>query len=376
MIKDKLGFGLMRLPLIGADSKDIDIEQFKKMVDLYLERGFTYFDTSYVYHNGESENAVRKALTSRHARSEYRLASKFPAFLNIGESDKIEAVFQEQLDKCGVSYFDYYLLHNLNRSLVKFVEESGLFEHAQEWKKQGKILHLGFSWHDSAEELGRVLDRHPEIEFVQIVVNYYDWDEPVIQSRKCYETIRAHGCGVIAMEPVKGGTLAAVPESAKQRMEQLHPELTPSAWALRFAANLDGMIAVLSGMSNLEQVDDNTTSMKEFDELTGDELTVYGEAKAAIAEQWKIKCDWAKLDAAAPHGVPVSNVIRMYNSCLLQPNPYFAAELNYYKLFKEHYNCPDMESWDYSSCTKALDGLVDADGAVKEAAGFLSEHSF
>lgn len=376
MIKDKLGFGLMRLPLTGSDSADIDIEQFKKMVDLYLERGFTYFDTSYVYHNGQSENAVRKALTERHERSEYRLASKFPTFLNIDGKDKIEAVFQEQLDKCGVSYFDYYLLHNLNHDLVKFAEQSGLFELAKEWKKQGKILHLGFSWHDSAAELGKVLDRHPEIEFVQIVVNYYDWDEPVIQSRACYEAIRAHGCGVIAMEPVKGGTLANVPESVKVSMAKLNPELTPSAWALRFAANLDGMIAVLSGMSNLEQVEDNTTSMKEFAPLSDAEKAVYAEAKAAIADGWKIKCDWEKLDAAAPDGVPVSNVIRLYNSCLIQPNPFFAAELNYYRLFKELNNCADLESRDYSACTEALGGKLDANLAVKEASDFLNEHSF
>lgn len=261
MITNKLGFGLMRLPLCSAEQTDIDMEQFKKMVDLFLERGFTYFDTSYVYHNGESENAIRKALTERHDRNAYQLASKFPTFLNIQDEDKIETVFQEQLDKCGITYFDYYLLHSLKRDAVKRAEATGLFQRAKAWKANGKIRHLGLSWHDSAAELDKVLADHPEIEFVQIVINYYDWGEPIIQSKACYEVIRQHGCEVIAMEPVKGGMLAEVPAAAEERMKQLHPELSPAAWALRFAANLDGMITVLSGMSTLEQVEDNTASM-------------------------------------------------------------------------------------------------------------------
>ncbi len=377
MITNKLGFGLMRLPLCSAEQTDIDMEQFKKMVDLFLERGFTYFDTSYVYHNGESENAIRKALTERHDRNAYQLASKFPTFLNIQDGEKIEAVFQEQLDKCGVTYFDYYLLHSLKRDTVKQAEATGLFQRAKVWKANGKIRHLGLSWHDSAAELDKVLADHPEIEFVQIVINYYDWEEPIIQSKACYEVIRQHGCEVIAMEPVKGGMLAEVPAAAEERMKKLHPELSPAAWALRFAANLDGMITVLSGMSTLEQVEDNTASMQAFSPLDEKERAAYTVAVEEYRRNWKIQCsDWEKMDAAAPNHVPISAIIRLYNSCLLQPNPAFTADLNYYYLFKDNYGCDDFESWDYASCTDALGGELDVNAAMKEATDFLLKYSF
>ncbi len=377
MITNKLGFGLMRLPLCSAEQTDIDMEQFKKMVDLFLERGFTYFDTSYVYHNGESENAIRKALTERHDRNAYQLASKFPTFLNIQDEGKIEAVFQEQLDKCGVTYFDYYLLHSLKRDAVKQAEATGLFQRAKAWKANGKIRHLGLSWHDSAAELDKVLADHPEIEFVQIVINYYDWEEPIIQSKACYEVIRHHGCEVIAMEPVKGGMLAEVPAAAEERMKQLHPELSPAAWALRFVANLDGMITVLSGMSTLEQVEDNTASMQAFSPLDEKERAAYTVAVEEYRRNWKIQySDWEKMDAAAPNHVPISAIIRLYNSCLLQPNPAFTADLNYYYLFKDNYSCDNFESWDYASCTDALSGEPDVNAAMKEATDFLLKYSF
>lgn len=237
--------------------------------------------------------------------------------------------------------------------------------------------HLGLSWHDSAAELDKVLSDHPEIEFVQIVINYYDWEEPIIQSKACYEVIRQHGCEVIAMEPVKGGMLAEVPAAAEERMKKLHPELSPAAWALRFAANLDGMITVLSGMSTLEQVEDNTASMQVFSPLDEKEKAAYTVAVEEYRRNWKIQCsDWEKMDATAPNHVPISAIIRLYNSCLLQPNPAFTADLNYYYLFKDNYGCDDFESWDYASCTDALSGELDVNAAMKEATDFLLKYSF
>ncbi len=324
-----------------------------------------------------TDYTIRKALTERHDRNAYQLASKFPAFLNIQDGDKIEAVFQEQLDKCGVIYFDYYLLHSLKRDAVKQAEATGLFQRAKAWKANGKIRHLGLSWHDSAAELDKVLAYHPEIEFVQIVINYYDWEEPIIQSKACYEVIRQHGCGVIAMEPVKGGMLAEVPAAAEERMKKLHPELSPAAWALRFAANLDGMITVLSGMSTLEQVEDNTASMQAFSPLDEKERAAYTVAVEEYRRNWKTQCsDWDKMDATAPNHVPISAIIRLYNSCLLQPNPAFTADLNYYYLFKDNYGCDDFESWDYSACTDALSGEFNVNAAMKEATDFLLKYSF
>ncbi|MEI3059254.1 MAG: aldo/keto reductase [Oscillospiraceae bacterium] len=258
-----LGFGLMRLPLRSDSQKDIDMEQFKNMVDLFLERGSDYFDTSYVYHDGESENAVRKALVERHDRGSYRLASKFPAFMGFHTDEEIKKVFQEQLDRCGVEYFDYYLIHSLNRELYDSVKDTPLLTLRSGGGQKEKSDISGLSWHDDAEELDRVLNEHPEMEFVQIVVNYYDWDEPLVRSRECSEVIRKHGCEVIAMESVKGGMLAAVPKEAKLQMQLAHPDWSPAIWALQYAANLDGMITVLSGMSTLAQVEDNTRGMRD-----------------------------------------------------------------------------------------------------------------
>ena len=376
MARGNLGFGLMRLPQKSDNPTDIDIDTLKKMVDLFIERGFTYFDTSYVYHNGESERAINKALVQRHDRNTYTLASKLPAF-SITEEEQVEKTFNEQLSKCGVEYFDYYLLHNLNRSLYDtYVKSCKMFEHMKKWKEEGKIKHLGFSFHDSADVLDKILTEHPETDFVQIVVNYYDWEEGFIQSKKCYETIRKHGKEVVIMEPVKGGTLAKVPDAVLTKMKELNKNLTPASYAIRFSASLDGVIAVLSGMSTLEQVEDNTSYMQDFKPLTEKEKELLKFAKTEYEKEWKFRCsDWEKLDSNTPNKVPVSNIIRAYNSLMIQPDPYFGAELNYYKTFKLGYKL-GIENEDYSECTKALNGELDVNQAVKESVEFFNKNGF
>lgn len=376
MPKGKLGFGLMRLPQKSDNPTDIDIDTLSKMVDLFIKRGFTYFDTSYVYHNGESERAINKALVQRHDRNTYTLASKLPAF-SITEEEQMEKTFKEQLLKCGVDYFDYYLLHNLNRSLYDtYVKSCKMFDYMKKWKEEGKIKHLGFSFHDSADVLDKILTEHPETEFVQIVVNYYDWKEGFIQAKKCYETIRKHGKQVVIMEPVKGGTLAKVPQSVEIKMKELNHNLSPASYAIRFAAELDGVIAVLSGMSTLEQVEDNTSYMQDFKPLSEEEKKLLEFAKSEYEKQWKFKCsDWTKIDNAAPKGIAISNVIRAYNSLIIQPNPYFGAELNYYKTFKLNYDTV-IENEDYSKCTEAINGELDVNKAVKESIEFFNKNGF
>ena len=376
MARGNLGFGLMRLPQKSDNPTDIDIDTLKKMVDLFIERGFTYFDTSYVYHNGESERAINKALVQRHDRNTYTLASKLPAF-SITEEEQVEKTFNEQLSKCGVEYFDYYLLHNLNRSLYDtYVKSCKMFEHMKKWKEEGKIKHLGFSFHDSADVLDKILTEHPETDFVQIVVNYYDWEEGFIQSKKCYETIRKHGKEVVIMEPVKGGKLAKVPDAVLTKMKELNKNLTPASYAIRFSASLDGVIAVLSGMSTLEQVEDNTSYMQDFKPLTEKEKELLKFAKTEYEKEWKFRCsDWEKLDSNTPNKVPVSNIIRAYNSLMIQPAPYFGAELNYYKTFKLGYKT-GIENEDYSECTKALNGELDVNQAVKESVEFFNKNGF
>lgn len=371
----KLGFGLMRLPLNGESQKDIDINELCKMTDLFLDRGFTYFDTSYVYHEGASETAIREALVKRHPRDSFQLASKFPTFL-IPKEEDVDRIFYEQLEKCGVEYFDYYLLHNLNRYLYKTeVQSSQLFEHMRKWKAEGKIKHIAFSWHDSAKELDKVLNEHPEVEAVQIALNYYDWDEPFIQAGACYETIVKHGVKVIAMEPVKGGTLARVPDPVEARIHELDSKASPASYAIRFAASLPEVMVVLSGMSSMSQVEDNTGFMQDLKPLSNAEKDMLKFAKSEYMKTWKYNCkDFSLLDNNAA-GVPISGIIRAYNSLLIQPDPYFGAELNYYKSFRSAYDI-SFENDNYSDMTKAIGGAFDVNKALKEAIDFQTKNSF
>lgn len=371
----KLGFGLMRLPVKSENPTDIDQEMLNQMVDRYLEEGFTYFDTSYVYHNGASETAIREALVKRHDRSSFLLASKFPTF-TMPKEEQVDAIFQEQLEKCGVEYFDYYLLHNLNRYLYKTeVQDAHLFEHMKKWKEEGKIRHIAFSYHDDAEHLDQILAEHPEVEAVQIVVNYYDWDEPFIQAKKCCEVIAKHGAKVIAMEPVKGGMLAEVPESVREKMKQMDENASAASYAIRFAASLDEVFVVLSGMSNLEQLEDNLSYMKEMKPLSEEEQILLKDVKKAYEKTWKYSCDdFSLLDENAA-GVPISGIIRAYNSLMLQPNPYFGAELNYYKSFRSAYDCA-FETADYTEQTKKIGNAFDVNEAMKETIDFETKNSF
>ena len=371
----KLGFGLMRLPQKSDNATDIDLEQFKQMVDLFLERGFTYFDTSYVYHDGASETAIREALVKRHPRESFLLVSKFPTFQMPAE-DKVEAIFQEQMDKCGVAYFDYYLLHNLNRYIYATeVQDAHLFDHMKQWKEQGKIRHIAFSYHDDAAHLDQILTEHPEVDAVQIVLNYYDWEEPFIQSKKCYEVIRRHGKRVIVMEPVKGGMLAKVPAGAEHIFQEIDQGASPASFAIRFAASQEGVLAVLSGMSNLAQVTDNSGYMQDFKPLTDSEKQALAEMKGKYQETWKYRCsDWDALDENA-YGVPVSGIIRAYNSMLIQPDPTFCAELNYYKSFRSAYD-RTFETGDYTAQTEKIGGAFDVTTALREAATYHATNNY
>lgn len=214
MAQGNLGFGFMRLPVIDGVQENIDLEQLKQMVDEFIGNGFTYFDTSYAYHNGKSEEALRKSVAERYPREQFTIATKLPTFV-IQTEDQVEEIFAQQLKNLGTGYVDYYLLHILNTKFYNGLDGRGgvvknchLFEHAQKWKEEGKIKHMGFSFHDSPEVLDQILTEHPEVEFVQIIINYFDWESYFIASRRCYEVIRKHGKKVVIMEPVKGGVLA------------------------------------------------------------------------------------------------------------------------------------------------------------------------
>ena len=311
----KLGFGCMRLPLTNPDDPStVDHEKFCEMVDEFLNRGFTYFDTAYMYHNGKSEIAVREALVKRHPRDSFLLADKLPLFVIKNEGDK-ERIFDEQFEKCGVDYFDYYLLHNVNSSSIETANKFDCFEFIKQKKAEGKLRHIGFSYHDNAENLDKILTEHPEMEFVQIQLNYLDYETAYIQSRKCYEVIKKHGKKAWIMEPVKGGMLANPIEEVKNMLNSHLPNATPSSWAIRFAASHNEVAMVLSGMSNMEQLCDNTDNMSAFVPLTDEEKQILAKAADIINAKTAVPCTaCAYCVEGCPMNIAIPEYFSIYNS--------------------------------------------------------------
>ena len=282
----KLGFGLMRLPKIDDDN--IDIEQTRKMVDLFMDAGFTYFDTAWAY--AGSEDAIRQALVERYPRESFKLATKNAAWINCKTKEDATAQFETSLKQTGAGYFDFYLLHNLGEMRTQYFDNFDLWNWVQEKKAEGLIKHVGFSFHSTPEELEAILTAHPEMEFVQLQINYADWENPAVQSRACYEVARKHGKPVIIMEPVKGGMLATPPESVEKILKDIEPDASAASWAVRFAANLEGVITVLSGMSNIEQMQDNLSYMKDFNGLSDKEKETLDKAQEELKKIPLIPC--------------------------------------------------------------------------------------
>ena len=281
-VKKNFGFGCMRLPMM-ENGKDVNIPETIKMVDTFLEQGFNYFDTAHGYLEGKSELAIKECLTSRHKREEYILTDKLTmSYFN--KQEDIHPFFESQLEACGVEYFDYYLMHAQSKDIFEHFKKCQAYETALELKNEGKIRHFGISFHDKAEVLDEILEAYSQIEVVQIQFNYLDYEDPAVQSRKCYEVCRKHNKPMIIMEPVKGGNLVNLPEDAKKILDDLNGG-SPASYAVRFAASFEGVKMVLSGMSNIEQMEDNLSYMKDFKPLDDKEL----EAVKAVADVFHSK---------------------------------------------------------------------------------------
>ena len=317
-----LGFGTMRLPMDASGA--IDYDEGERMVAEAMKGGITYFDTAYRYHEGQSEVFCGKVI-SKYPRETFMLADKLPTWLCSTREDA-EKIFAEQLEKCNVDYFDFYLLHNLGEHRTKYFDEYGLWDWIREQKEAGLIKHAGFSFHSTPEELEAILTAHPEMEFVQLQINYADWENPAIQSKACYEVARKHGKPVVIMEPVKGGMLATPPESVEKILKAAEPEASTASWAIRFAANLEGVITVLSGMSNIAQMEDNLSFMKDFNGLTESEKETLDKAREAMSKIPLIPCTTCNYCAkVCPMEIGISGSFTAMNYLTLYGNKAAAA---------------------------------------------------
>ncbi|WP_298501466.1 aldo/keto reductase [uncultured Methanobrevibacter sp.] len=310
----KLGFGMMRLPLLDEnDFTNIDYEQVNQMVDKFMDAGFNHFDTAYVYHEGVGESAFKKCVVDRYPRDSFKISTKLPLFV-ISEESQLEPLFEEQLKNSGVDYFDYFMLHNVSGFTETAWKNVDLYSFIQKKKEEGFIKHIGISTHGNAEFLEEILFDHPELEFVLLQINYLDWEDEAIESRKCLEVARKYEKAVMIMEPYKGGFLADVPDEAEKIMKEHNPDKSVVSWAMRFVANLDDVCVVLTGASTLEQLEDNIDEFKNADPLDDKELKILEEVSEIINSNITVDCTKCRycVDSCS-EDIDIAKLFDLYN---------------------------------------------------------------
>ena len=311
----KLGFGLMRLPKNPDGSTDIP--QVCEMADKFLAAGGTYFDTAYVYDDGRSEAAFKAAVVDRYPRDKFTICTKLCAWMHCHDEASAKQQFYISLERTGAGYFDYYLLHALQRNNYHYYDDYHIWDFIQEQKEKGLVKHWGFSFHADPELLEELLTAHPEVDFVQLQINYADWENPGVQSRKCWEVCRAHGKPITVMEPIKGGALANPIDTVKAVFDEANNGLSYASWAIRYVASMDNIITVLSGMSNLAQMEDNLSYMKDFQPLDDAEQTVIAKAQKALSEDKSIACTACRYCCdGCPMSIPIPDIFAVRNRVL------------------------------------------------------------
>jgi predicted aldo/keto reductase-like oxidoreductase len=331
MDNNKFGYGCMRLPVLNKeDQASFDYKLIEKLFDTYIEKSFTYFDTAYTYHGYHAEEALREALVKRHPRDSFELTTKLP-LRDFKDSEDMERIFNEQLNNCGVEYFDYYLLHNMGSNVYEKCKKYGAFDFVYKNKLDGKIKNVGMSFHDTPELLDEILGIYGDkIDFVQLQVNYVDWEQPNVQSRRCLEVANKYNKPVTVMEPCKGGTLVNVPKEAEKLMKDYNPNASTASWALRFAASQKGVIRVLSGMNSLEQVEDNTSFMADFKPLNEEENDIIKKVTKIINENTAIQCTaCGYCTDGCPKNIAIPKYFALYNS-IMRTTGSFSSQMVYY----------------------------------------------
>lgn len=336
--KTDFGFGCMRLPVQQADQPEsFDFEKIQQLFDAFLEKGFTYFDTAYTYHGYHGEEGVRKALVERHPRDCFQLATKLP-LRDFKDSEDLERIFQEQLKHCGVEYFDYYLLHNMGTNVYEKCRKYDAFGFVAKKKEEGRIKNIGMSFHDMPELLEEILSQYGDmLDFIQLQINYMDWEQPNVQSRRCLEIACKYGKPVTVMEPCKGGTLVNLPKEAEELLRRARSDASNASWAMRFAASQEGVTRVLSGMNTLEQVEDNAGTFLNFEPVTSEEQKIIDQVKEIIEKNTPIPCTGcAYCTHGCPKDIAIPQYFALYNNISRTTGSFSSQNVYYHNLSLRH----------------------------------------
>ncbi len=349
--KSKFGFGCMRLPLTDEnDSSSVNQELFNQMVDIYMENGFNYFDTSYAYHNGKSETAIRKAVVERYPRDSYQICDKMPTWALTSKEDNDKFV-SEMLERLGIEYFDVFLVHNINTPWLKLAESYNTFEYVRKMKENGTAKKIGFSFHDHASLLEEVLEKYGDfLDVVQLELNYLDWDDPAIEARECYELCVRHGLDVYVMEPLKGGVIVNPSDEIKDEFNKFNPNKSIASYALRFCASLEHVKIVLSGMSSMDDLTDNCNTYRNFEHLNSEERDFIQSIALKHKQNLAIPCsDCGYCVDACPEMIPIPEYFTLYNLSKSQP------EYNNYRLYFDKLADEKVPAGECSYCGTCLD---------------------